>query len=52
MNSDLAPRLRSFSSAFALPLDKAIRAVSDAEKKAEQQKKSRTTQQKYQTYAA
>ena len=40
MNSDLAPRLRSFSSAFALPLDKAIRAVSDAEKKAEQHSRS------------
>jgi len=40
MNSDLAPRLRSFSSAFALPLDKAIRAVSDAEKKAEQNNRS------------
>lgn len=38
MNNDLAPRLRSFSSAFALPLDKAIRAVSDAEKKAEQKR--------------
>jgi hypothetical protein len=36
MNNDLAPRLRSFSSAFALPLDRAIRAVSDAEKNAEQ----------------
>ena len=40
MNNDLAPRLRSFSSAFALPLDKAIRAVSDAEKKAEQNNRS------------
>ena len=40
MNNDLAPRLRSFSSAFALPLDKAIRAVSDAEKKAEQNRRS------------
>ena len=39
MNNDLAPRLRSFSSAFALPLDKAIRAVSDAEKKAEQHRR-------------
>jgi hypothetical protein len=36
MNNYLAPRLRSFSSAFALPLDRAIRAVSDAEKNAEQ----------------
>ena len=41
MNNDLAPRFRSFSSAFARPLDKAIRAVSDAEKKAE--KNSRIT---------
>ena len=40
MNNDLAPRLRSFSNAFALPLDKAIRAVSEAEKKAEQNNKS------------
>ena len=40
MNNDLAPRLRSFSSAFARPLDKAIRAVSDAEKKAEQNRRS------------
>ena len=40
MNNDLAPRLRSFSNAFALPLDKATRAVSEAEKKAEQNNKS------------
>ena len=39
MNNDLAPRFRSFSSAFARPLDKAIRAVSDAEKKAEQNRR-------------
>ena len=32
--------LKAFSSAFALPLDKAIRAVSDAEKKAEQNNRS------------
>ena len=40
MNNDLAPLLRSLNSAFALPLDKAIRAVSDAEKKAEQNNRS------------
>ena len=39
MNNDLAPRLRSFRSAFDLPLDKAIRAVSDAEKKAEKNRR-------------
>ena len=40
MNNDLAPRLRSLNSAFALPLDKAIRAVSDAEKNAEKNRRS------------
>ena len=40
MNNDLAPRLRSFNSALARPLDKAIRAVSDAEKKAERNRRT------------
>ena len=41
MNKDLAPRFLSFRRAFARPLDKAMRAVSEAEKNAE--KNSKTT---------